>query len=265
MNTLYYKRLGSGPPILILHGLYGNSDNWISIAKNLSNKFDVIIPDLRNHGRSFKSDEHNYDNMCSDILNLLQELKLNKVFIIGHSMGGKVAMKFAINYINYISGMTIIDIAPSNYDTKSSEFLLHNIIFNSLSQLSLSNLKTREEAFEILFPDIPDSTLLNFLLKNLKRNRHNKFEWAINIDTLQRSLAVLANGFNESDFNNSITGFPIVFLKGDKSNYISNEDKNNVFKLFPIAEIIEVNNAGHWLHHEKPEIVIQAVFDNYLI
>ncbi|MGQ9847044.1 MAG: alpha/beta fold hydrolase [Bacteroidales bacterium] len=261
---LFYRQIGNGFPIIILHGLYGMSDNWMSIARQLSDKYQIWLPDLRNHGRSPHSTIHNYQAMSNDLLEFIDKHHLHKPIIIGHSMGGKVAMTFAKEHSDLLSGMAIVDIAPKNYSINETQDIhSHRHIIDALCSLKLEKIDSREKADELLSTSIHSNNLRAFLLKNLQRTE-NGFKWLFNLPILKENLEHIAGGFGEEWQHTSITGFPVLFLKGEQSNYITSNDIALIESIFPAALIQVIPHAGHWLHAQNPQAFI-ASLKKYLL
>lgn len=257
--NLFSKSYGSGPPLIILHGLYGSSDNWISIAKMLSEYYTVYLPDLRNHGRSPHSELMSYQAMSEDLLELTHQLNLDHFFLAGHSMGGKVAMSFALTWPEKISGLLIVDISPFvNEPGENTEYLKHKTILEAMYKLDLSKITTRNDADAELKKNIKSEKIRGFILKNLKRSTENKFTWKLNVPVLRNSLQNIMKGIDPGNIpDRQVTGFPVIFLKGSESDYINKDDYPDILKLFPAAEINEVRDAGHWLHADQPEELVK--------
>lgn len=258
---LYYRDFNQGEPTIILHGLYGSSDNWLSIAKKLDIKQRIIIPDLRNHGQSPHSPIHNYHAMAMDIKELISSLDLKVVNIIGHSMGGKVAMEFACLFPENTKSLTVIDIAPKNYN--SVEFAHHQkdhkSIISQMLSYDFSNKKSRTEINADFSSSIKDIATRQFILKNIRRNK-GKFEWKLNIESIDNNIHnILKNSIDEEKLFNK----KCLFIKGEKSDYISNNDMSNIRNNFPQAELISIPNAGHWIHTDNPETLIETL-NNFL-
>lgn len=251
---LFYRKIGiSGPQLIILHGLYGSSDNWISIAKLLGNHFEIFLIDQRNHGKSPHSTEFNYDLLSNDLFEFFAKHNIVNATLLGHSMGGKTAMFFAKKFPELINSLLIIDIAPKNYyNLNSPELITHNKIIETLLSINLSELKSREQADEELAINIDSIKLRSFLLKNLHRTNNGKFEWLLNLNSISANFNNIADGFIPAEWEIEISGFPVLFVKGGKSKYILEEDKQTITKIFPAAEIFEIPETGHWLHAEKP-------------
>lgn len=256
---LFYRKYGNGPPLIILHGLYGSSDNWARIASGLSDNFTVYLPDLRNHGQSPHDTKHDYDSMRDDLFELAGELKLKKFFLAGHSMGGKTAISFALNWPEMISGLLIADISPfSNENTNHLAYNQHLTILEIMKSIDLSLISNRREAELVLAGKIPSEKVRGLIMKNLQRTSSNTFVWKINVASLLKNLDKIMEGIDrDSAFSKQITGFPVIFLKGEDSDYIPASDFRDIQKVFPATEFISVANAGHWIHSDRPDEVIK--------
>jgi len=248
---LYSQKLGKGDPLVILHGLFGSSDNWIPIGKKLAENFAVYLLDLRNHGKSPHIDNFGYDNMAMDVREYLEDHGLKKSILLGHSMGGKVAMKLALEYPNRLQKLIVADIAPRKY------VIIHNNIVESLRLIKTEKLKSRSEADFVLANTIKSKTLRNFLLKNLYRDETGKFKWSINLEAICKNLDELGS---EIAGANSYMG-ETLFIKGELSDYITERDKQDIETNFPNSEIVTIPGATHWLHAEQPELFFKAVSD----
>jgi pimeloyl-ACP methyl ester carboxylesterase len=256
---LFYRKYGVGPPLIILHGLYGSSDNWATIAKNLDNRFTVYLPDQRNHGQSPHSDIHDYDSMRDDIYELADDLKLKKFFLAGHSMGGKTAISFALKWPEMINGLLIADISPFvNENTSQSSYNQHLTILTSMLSIDLSKIKSRAEAEMILMEKINSEKIRGFILKNLQRGPGNNFSWKLNASSLFKNLEKIMQGIDrDAGFSQQITGFPVIFLKGADSDYLPESDYKDILKVFPAAEFVVAAEAGHWIHSDRPDEVVR--------
>lgn len=263
---LYFRKLGSGQPIIILHGLYGASDNWMTIGRQLSENYEVWLLDLRNHGKSPHHNIHNYDVMKDDLHEFISRNKIENPVLVGHSMGGKVAMAFALSYPDLISRLIVIDIAPKSYlfslDSLKGE-LNHKEILNALKSSGLDKFARREEILEDLIKRIGSTKISHFLMKNLKRDSEKRFNWILNIDALFNNLEDILDGFSEKDIdsNPASLGVPVLFIKGANSDYILEDDKDEIEDIFPYAQFKSIKNAGHWLHVEQPEQLIKVLTD----
>ena len=244
MNILHSKIIGSGNNhLLILHGLLGMGDNWKSIANKLSSEeYCVHLIDQRNHGKSFHSNEMNYDLMIEDIYNYLNFHDIDSCILIGHSMGGKAAMKFSLLHSKYLKKLIIVDIAPKKYEPK------FNYLFEALNSLDLENIKTRLEIENKLLDKIKDHSLVLFLLKNIGRDKNNNFVFKANVNVLHQNLLLLMDKITIDEKISVNT----TFIKGDKSDYINEVDTDLIKDKFPNSEIISIINSGHWVHAENP-------------
>jgi pimeloyl-ACP methyl ester carboxylesterase len=237
---LHYKSFGEGKPLIILHGFLGSLDNWQSIAKELAANYQVFILDVRNHGKSFHDNKHDYPSMEEDIYYFIDHLGLSEVTLLGHSMGGKIAMAFALKYPLLVSNLIVVDIAPKIYQPG------HEDILHALSKVNPKELKSRQEAVDIISTYIYDPLVVQFLLKNLDRLGDGSFGWKMN-------LPVLIDQYKEMlDFpSKGLFEGPTLFLKGEKSDYILPSDEPIMHQYFPKAKIVSVKNAGHWVHAEN--------------
>jgi len=246
---LFFREMGHGPDLIILHGLFGSSDNWLSQAKILANEYHVILPDARNHGQSPFSPEHNYTVMCKDLMELIKSLHLSHPFIIGHSMGGKTLMKFLELYPNVVSKAVIADISPRYYTRH------HDHILNGLAHIPVSTLESRQAADQILSQYIPALSERQFLLKNLYRNEEGHFNWRINLPVLIKEIENIGEGLSEQVRIDT----PVLFLHGGASNYVTERDLPLISSIFKNYQIKTIEGVGHWLHSEKPQEFIDDV------
>jgi len=256
---LKYKKYGEGPPLIILHGLYGSSDNWVTIAKNLSDTYTIILPDQRNHGESPHSDIHNYESMRDDLYELVKDLNLKKIFLAGHSMGGKTAISFAINWPEMLNGLLVADISPFENEERTNIGYNYNLsILNAMLSVDLKQITSRRDAEELLMKKITDERIAGFILKNLHRDTGNNFSWKINLTSVIRNLGNIMEGVIKNDDSiQPITGFPVIFLKGSESDYLVPSAYREILQIFPAAEIKVIEKAGHWIHAERPDEVIR--------
>ncbi|MCJ7447513.1 MAG: alpha/beta fold hydrolase [Bacteroidales bacterium] len=256
---LFYRKIGEGPPLIILHGLFGSSDNWLTIAKKISTSFTVYLPDQRNHGLSPHDEIHNYDSMSNDLYELITELDLRKFFLAGHSMGGKTAMKFAMKWPEMIQGLMIADISPfGDEKNKAQAYNEYYEILKSIIDTDVSKAASRTDADKLLAERIPSGKVRSLILKNLQRDENKKFFWKLNAWALLNNLDKIVEGLPSTQ---QITGFPVIFLKGEYSEYLLKEDYNAITRLFPAAEIRVIKKAGHWFHSDNPEAASQALLD----
>jgi pimeloyl-ACP methyl ester carboxylesterase len=222
MPELSYTSRGEGRPLVVLHGLFGSGKNWQSHTRQFADRFEVINVDLRNHGQSFHADEMNYPAMAADVAQLLQGLGLRDCYILGHSMGGKVAMTLAVKYPALVARLVIADIAPVSY------FHHYDDLIEPILALPLGTLASRAQADQMLRQNIPEDQLRAFLLQNLVREPDG-WRWRVNWRAIQRDMEFL------------------------RSDYIGDEEIESIERHFPDVSIATIEDAGHWLHAEKPE------------
>ena len=251
MNVLHSNIIGSGDDhFIILHGFLGMGDNWRTHAKNLSEKeYCVHLVDQRNHGRSFWSDKFDYDVMANDLLQYLNHHGINQCVVLGHSMGGKTAMAFALNYPDRVQKLIIADIAPKYYAPH------HQRILAGLSTLNLEEISSRKAAAEHLKNFIPEAGTRQFLLKNLYWVSEGKLGLRINVAVLKNAAEAIGAAIQSQKQYHQ----PTLFLYGENSNYINPMTDTEILKYFPKAEIIEIKGAGHWLHAEKPLLFFKTL------
>jgi len=248
---LFNREFGQGPPLLIVHGLFGSSDNWYSIAKKFSQDFTVHTIDLRNHGNSPHHDEFNYKIMTRDLDHYLKRKGIIKASIIGHSMGGKLAMNFTLKNPKRIQNLVVVDIAPRPYPVH------HDLIIDSLLELNLQKYKKRDEVDEALSDMIPSIRIRQFLLKNLKREENGGFTWKINLKAINDNIENIVSEITSKKSFNGKT----LFIAGDKSDYIRPVDEEQILNLFPKAEVIYLPKVGHWVHAEAPDLLYNTIID----
>lgn len=241
---LHYTSLGEGPPLVILHGLYGAGTNWNSHAKWLSERFRVILVDLRNHGRSPHHPDMSYPAQAADVLALLDRLDIDQALLLGHSMGGKAAMVLALQHPQRVRALIAADIAPVSYRDRDHG---HARIIDALRRLPLDRVGSREEADRLLSADIAAASVRQFLLTNLQR-QGGGYVWRIPLDILADQLPLI------QDFPPLEGRFPgpALFIHGAESDYLTEAEIPAVRARFPAAHIVAVAGAGHWLHVERP-------------
>ena len=245
---LNYKVLGTGDPLIILHGFLGTLDNWVSIGNILADHFKVYLVDQRNHGRSAHTNEMSYDCMTSDLRELIIDEQISSPILLGHSMGGKVVMNYARSYPEEFKMLIAVDIAPKAYPIR------HQFILDGLFSVPLKDIKSRNEADQVLSKSIPNYNIRQFLLKNLTRTK-NGFEWKINLPVLNNYIAELG----EEIFKENLSSKPVYFIRGDKSDYILREDRDQIKLMFPAAIILSIKDAGHWVHAEQMESFVKTI------
>jgi esterase len=246
---LHFKQFGQGRAVILLHGMLGSSDNWHSIALLLAESFQVFAVDQRNHGQSPHSDEMNYPLMAGDVNEFMASRGLETAAVIGHSMGGKTAMQFALQFPGKVEKLVVADMAPHAYAPA------HEKIFTALLALDLKSFLSRQEIEDTLAPEIPDLILRRFLLKNLGRNSAGEFVWKINLRGIVENYLQL----REPVFTSVPFAKPALFIRGERSDYISAADEPLIHELFPLSEIQTIAGAGHWVHADQPEKFLECV------
>lgn len=245
---LNYKSFGDGEPIIMLHGLFGMLDNWQSFGKVLAEQYQVFLVDQRNHGKSFHSEEFSYHLLAEDLKSFLEEQDLPNAHVLGHSMGGKTAMNFAALYPKLVKSLIVVDIAPKTYRGG------HEDIFKAILNIDIKNISSRKEVNEQLSESIPDDGVRLFLMKNLTRNPEGGYRWKANFEVLYREYGSIMGGDENVKFDKAS-----LFIKGGNSNYILPEDEAQIKSLFPQAKFAEVKDAGHWIHAEKPKVLLDIL------
>ncbi len=245
---LFYRQSGQGEPLIILHGLFGSSDNWYTLAKTFAENFTVYLIDQRNHGQSPHSDEFNYKLLADDLFEFVNDHGLEKVNIIGHSMGGKTAMNFAVKYPERVKKLIIVDIVPKGYPVH------HDNILEGLLSLNLTNVSSRTEADELLGKHIPELDVRQFLLKNLYRRSDGGFAWRPNLKAIESHIEEIGEGMQ---FDGQYNG-PTLFIVGARSKYFKMGDENLLQQIFPAYKLVTLD-SGHWVQAEKPKEFVEAV------
>jgi len=243
MELLYSRIEGEGKPLLVLHGYLGMSDNWKTLSGRYAEQgFQVHSLDLRNHGRSFHTDEFSHELMMQDIVNYCNSYNLEKVSIIGHSMGGKLAMFLAVNYPNLIDKLIIADISVREYPPH------HQDILEALNSVDFSIHTNRKEVEDVIAMYVSDFGTRQFLMKNVYRVTPEQLGFRMNLKSLTENYDNMGIAIPKgSRFER-----PVLFLRGENSNYIRERDEQDILRIFPQAEIRTISNAGHWLHAENP-------------
>ena len=250
MDILHSKIIGKGEPLLIIHGFLGMGDNWKTLGNKFSENYEVHLIDQRNHGRSFFDDEFNYEVLVDDLLQYIHHHQLKKVIILGHSMGGKTAMLFAVTHPEKVKRIIIADIGPKFYPRH------HDFILEGLNAIDFSIQKSRNEVEDVLKNYISEWGIRQFLLKNVYWKTKEQLAFRFNLSALIENIDEIGTALP------SMTVFEgkVLFLKGGNSGYITDDDITLIKAHFPKAEIKTVKNAGHWLHAENPKD-----FYNYVI
>lgn len=241
--NLNYKTFGSGDPIIILHGLFGSLDNWQTIAKQLAETHSVYLVDQRNHGKSPHNDQHSYELMAEDLRAFMESQWIYEATIIGHSMGGKTAMQFAFNNPDMVEKLVIVDITAKGSKGE------HEAIFDAFFSLDLNKLTSRKEAQDFFESKLDQVDVVQFLLKNLARKKEGGFAWKMNLPVLHETYAEIMGSLElEGQFE-----APTLFIRGAKSQYVSDQDFVQLQQKFTDAKLVTIADAGHWIHAEQPK------------
>ena len=246
--NLFYRKYGKegNQPLIILHGLFGISDNWVTYGRRIAAEgFEVYIPDQRNHGHTPHSDVFNYIALTDDLFDFIDEHEIDNPIIMGHSMGGKVAMRFALENPQFVKRLVVVDITLKAYGPRVS----HKKIIEAMQQVDLSGAKNRRDVETMLEKFIKEPRIRLFVLKNLYRTENNQFDWRINFEGIANNLDQMFDAID------TLTKFekPTLFIKGGASDYITLKDFPQIRYNFPNAEIVTIAGASHWVHVEAPE------------
>jgi len=248
---LHYKTFGTGPHLVILHGLFGMLDNWQTLARKWGQTHTVTLFDLRNHGRSFHATEMSYALMAEDVATTLEALSIDRCCLLGHSMGGKVAMQTALTYPDLVEKLIVADITPRRYRPG------HNDVFAALEAFDPKMVTDRKIAAELMSTYVSSRAVQLFLLKNLARDG-GSYKWRMNLPAIRAAYDHLIGGVGRA--GDTFTG-PALFVRGAKSGYVQDDDLPLIEELFPRATLATIVGAGHWLHAERPEELLALVND----
>ncbi|HAE90027.1 MAG TPA: alpha/beta hydrolase [Idiomarina sp.] len=250
-ELLHYETMGDkqNPAVIIIHGLFGDGDNLKSLARDLERDYFCVLPDARNHGDSPHHDSMTYTEMADDIVALADALALKKFSLVGHSMGGKIAMEVAMRYEERVQAAVFADIAPVAYPAH------HNTILDALAGLDLHQITSRTDADKQLSSVIKEKGVRQFLLKNLRKDGDH-FAWRLNLTAITERYDDIAGSVSDGDYSG-----PCLFIKGGNSDYLTEQHKSQVTERFSNSQVKVVENTGHWLHAEKPRIFNRLVKD----
>ena len=248
---LNHRVMGQGPPLMILHGLFGSLDNWSTIGRELANTHTVYLTDLRNHGKSFHHDQFDYDSMAEDIRQLIDHSGLSEFDIVGHSMGGKAAMFFAKEHPEMLNKLAVVDIGPKYYPVH------HQVILQGLLSIDPDACTSRGQADQQLSEFVKEPGVRQFLLKNLKRSASGNFEWKMNLPVINQQIENVGQELNKD----GSLQLPTLFIRGGSSDYILDEDIELIEQHFSHYVLKTVPNVGHWVHAEAPAAFLKELRD----
>jgi pimeloyl-ACP methyl ester carboxylesterase len=240
---LHFRTLGEGPPLILLHGLLGSLNNWLPLARKFAERFKVFAVDQRNHGLSPHSPEFGYDHMARDLHELMSAQGLTSAHLLGHSMGGKTAMQFALLYPDQVEKLAVVDISPRAHLPRQSGTL------QALLSLDLRKFQHRAEMDAALAASVPDEELRQFLLTNVARDKAAAFHWKANLSAIWENRRILGAALEaKSPFSKAA-----LFIRGGKSDYVTDADLDLIRQMFPQAVLQTIPEAGHWVHADAPE------------
>jgi len=241
---LFYRALGSGNPMIILHGLFGSSDNWVSFGRSISEQFNVYIPDLRNHGQSPHSPVFDLQSMEDDLLELIKDCNIREPVIIGHSLGGKIAMSFSLHYPQLVKKLIIVDISLGNY----MNYHEHQAILNAMMAVDFQTARSRSEIDRQLIPVVPDIKIRQFILKNVTWRDRETLAWRPNLNAISINLPTISREIQSGGLYHG----PCLLMRGALSDYVSDEDIKLIKTKFPGVSVKTIANATHWVHVDNP-------------
>ena len=250
---LNFKTLGQGEPVIILHGLFGMLDNWQTIGKQLAEHHTVYLVDQRNHGRSPHLPDFDYSLLAEDLRQFMEAQWIHRAHIVGHSMGGKTAMQFALDNPDMVDKLVVVDIAPIAYKGG------HQKIFEALFSVDLDHLEDRKQATQKLSEKIDEPGVRQFLLKNLSRKKEGGYRWKMNLESLYKNYQQILGPLEAyAPYED-----PVLFIRGAQSNYIEDATKEDIEALFPAYQLETIPDAGHWVHADSPKALL-SLLTNYL-
>jgi pimeloyl-ACP methyl ester carboxylesterase len=251
MSTILHSKITGdhAQHLLIFHGLFGQSDNFGTLAREFAEKYTVHAIDLRNHGRSFHSDDMSFKAMTNDILNYMDYHNINTCFLLGHSLGGRVVMEFSYKYPERLEKLIVADMAPKAYPPH------HEELFDALNSIDFDTIEKRSDADKVLKQSIPQVGIRQFLLKNMYIQDNGKYGFRLNLKVLTEDYSEMVS----EDLTDGVFEKPTLFIRGEKSNYILDEDFELIKAHFPHAQIKTIANSGHWLHAENPKMFFSTV------
>lgn len=247
---LFYRQYGEGRPVIILHGLFGMSDNWATFGKKLAEKnFSVFTPDLRNHGNSPHSDVFNYGVLSDDLNEFIQQHNIMNPVLIGHSLGGKVIMNFTLKFQGTASRIIIIDMGVRKYGMHNED------IMQTMTNCDISEKKSRQEIEDSLAKRIQQEKVVQLLMKNVQRNKDNTFDWKLSLEAIRNNFHEIYKAVEHTGKSN----VPALFIAAENSDYISESDMPAIREIFPLSDYLSISGTTHWVHADKPAILLCAV------
>lgn len=250
INFRIYGEASDLRPLYILHGIFGMSDNWHYHAQLFSKYFQVVTLDARNHGKSFHDDNMSFEVMAQDIVNVAQHLGHPSINLMGHSMGGKVVMKFSELFPQYLEKLVVVDIAPKAYPPG------HEMYFRAFMELPLATFKTRSEADQAFEPYAPELSIRQFLLKNLEPVAGGGYKTKFYLKGLYDNYHTIIGNLELKE--PCFTG-PVMFVRGEKSGYVREDDILKIRRIYPDVSIETIDNAGHWVHADNPDLFYKKI------
>lgn len=246
---LHHNSFGQGHPLIILHGLFGSLNNWRTVGRALADQFAVYTVDQRNHGASPHSIVHTHKALASDVLEFMDTHTIASAHLIGHSMGGKAAMEFALSHPERTDRLVVVDISPRQYSPR------HEAILNALDGIDVSSYTDRTAIDGLLADRIPEASVRQFLLTNLKRDEHGRFYWRMGLEALRNNYGNINSGIETGRMFEK----PTLFIRGGRSKYIQDVDGPRIKQLFPRAVITTIKKASHWVHADAPAEFVKIV------
>lgn len=252
LNT---RRGGDGQPVVILHGLFGSAENWQTIARLLGGAYHVVAVDLRNHGESPHAPGMSYSAMAADVIETIDGIGIDSVHLVGHSMGGKVAMTVAVTHPDRVRSLCVVDIAPKPYPPH------HREILDAMQALETTDARSRAEADAVLATGIADAAVRAFLLKSVRADDEGRYRWTLNLHAITEGYEEIADWPSDEGtppVEGTYSG-PTLFLRGSLSDYVTAADVETARTWFPACRLVTVDGAGHWVHAEKRSEFVQRL------
>lgn len=248
---LFCRVLGAGPPMVILHGLFGISDNWRSIARTLGEQYTVYVPDLRNHGQSQHSPAFDFNVLVDDLLGLTEEYALENIVLMGHSLGGKTAMYYALLHPQTIKKLIVVDISLR----RTAVNMEHQKLIDAMMKVDFGSASSRSEVERQLETEVPSQRIRQFLMKNVYWRDRNSLDWRLDLKSINEGLTGIFEGV---DIPGQYSG-PSLFIRGGRSAYVRDEDMDEIKRKFPGAQLSTIPEAGHWVHADSPGEFLKAL------